>query len=471
MRSRSNVVGLLLAPLFCLGACNALVGVEDVHLRDDPSGGGDGGASSGSGGGLGGKTSAAGSDATNAGADDGGVPGGAGEPASGGAGSGGIANGDAGSGGATAGDAGAGGMGGAGEEPDPCPALGEEKPVRGPLTLVQFAPHKEPRGHLDVSADGKNAYVTSWGSITQHFMRDTLTGKLTPKSTAWVYNGEYAVLSPSSPSLFVGGVNGTQFYRIPIAADGSITNTDAHVPPSYLSSLDAIAVGDKTIFLPSGSSIRAIQNDVYDPTNRVPGTYDGVRGLSRSGQYLYWTEYANQVQFPNGATAVGRAHFECDGTLGPREAFATGYAPWDVAACQKSGFVYVPHVAESADKPGWVDVVDLSTCKDDFSSCKPLKKLTGTEIAGLVNPSGVRVSTDCSTLYLTNLTKSAGGQLMVLSLTKPEAPELLQTFEEGKTYDGVTMTGGISAWHMTFFDGYLYVPMEFGEGVAVFKGK
>ena len=271
--------------------------------------------------------------------------------------------------------------------------------------------------------------------------------------------------------MFVGGTNGFQFYKIPLAADGSIANTDSGAPASYASSLDALAVGDSTIFLPAGSSIRAIKDDVYDATNRVAGTYGGVRGLSRSGEYIYWTEYADGIAFPNAATKIGRAHFECDGTLGPREAFATGYAPFDVAASHKTGFVYVLHAAESLPtKLGWIDVVDLSTCKDDFSTCAPTKKLTSDDIAGLADPSGIRISPDDSTLFVSNF-NGKGGAVLVLSLANPKAPTLLQTFEAEKEYDGVKLSGDIWAWHMDFFDGYLYVPMEFGKGIAVFKSK
>lgn len=469
MSSRSKVVGWWVAPLVALGACNALVGVEDVHLRDDTSGGtsteggaGNGGTNNG-GTGNGGVPATAGSDTTEGGT--GGVPGGAGEPALGGAGAG--AAGEPSTGGA----GGAGGEGGENwdDEPHPCPAPGEDKPVRGPLTLVQFAPLDATRGRLNVSADGKNAYVTTWGHITQHFTRDVATGMLTAKSTAGVYNGEYVALSPLSQRLFVGGTNGLQFYSIPIAADGSIANSNAIGPAGYVSAMDAVRVGSM-IYLASQSSVRAIKNDTYDTTNYVPGTYNGVRGLNRSREYLYWTEYANQQQFPNGATAVGRARFQCDGSLGPRETFPTGYAPWDVAACDETGYVYVLHVAESAEKPGWVDVVDLSTCAGDFSTCKPKKKLTSDDIPGLFAPNGIRMSTDCSTLYLSNNVDQQG-HFLVLSLKDPEAPRLLQTFEADQLYGGVEMTGTIHAWHMTFHDGYLYVPMEFGDGVAVFKGR
>jgi hypothetical protein len=470
MKSRANVVGLLVAPLATLGACNALLGVEDVHLRDNPSGaaanGGDGergGTSSG------GTSSNGGSDAPEAGGpSSGGVPGGGGEPAPGGGGE--PAPGGAGepTGGIGGSEAGAGGMGGAEPEPEQCPVRGEEKPVRGPLTLVQLAPLTEVRGHLNVSADGKNAYATSWGSTTQHFTRDPATGKLTAKSKALVYNGEFSQLSPDGQRLFVGGVNGLQFYSIPFAADGTIADTDITVPPSYKPAMDSLAIGDATVLLASQDSIRAIHNDEYDANNRLPGTYDGLRSLSRSGQYLYWTEYANDIQFPNGATKVGRARLECDGSLGPREAFSTGYGPFDVAACARTGLLYVPHVAESLpSKPGWVDVVDLSTCEADFASCAPVKKLTGTDIDGLLSPNGIRLSTDCSTLFLSDGANQ--GRLLVLSLADPKAPALLQTFESGKEYDGVKLTGRVWAWHTTFFDGYLYVSMEFGDGIAVFK--
>lgn len=456
-------IGWWVAPLVALGACNALVGVEDVSLRHDASG--DGGSETGGTDGIvAGMPGAAGSGVTEGGA--GGSGGGAGEPSGAGAG----AAGEGGVGGLS-GDGGAGGEGGDKEEPHPCPLPGEEVPVRGPLTLVQFALHDAPRGRVNVSADGKHAYVTSWGFKTQHFTRDGATGWLTPKSFAGVYNGEFSVLSPTSARLFVGGSNATQYYSIPIAADGTIADTTTPLPPSYKPPLDAVAVGD-TIFVPSGSSIRAIENDVYDATNRVPGTYDGVRGLQRSREYLYWTEYANQVQFPNGATAVGRARFQCDGSLGPRETFATGFAPWDVAACDETGMVYVLHASKSLPgEPGWVDVVDLSTCAADFSSCKPLKKLTSADVPGLVSPSGIRLSTDCSTMFLSTANEQGTGAFFVLSLKNPASPALLQTFESGLAYGGVTISGGIWAWHMTFADGYLYVPMEFGEGVAVFKGQ
>ncbi len=472
MSSRTKVVGLLVAPLVALGACNALVGVDDVHLRDDGSGGTSseggtgasrpGGAPGVAGSGVGG-SGVAGSETTAGGH--------GGEPGRGGAGGEGHA-GESGNGGEPS-QAGAGGEGGGGGEvdpPHPCPALGEEKPVRGRLKLVQFATLDASRGRVNVSSDGKNAYATTWGSITQHFTRDAATGMLTPKSTASVYNGIFSALSPTSKLLYVAGINGNQFYPTPIAADGTIASVNSQQPAGYKTPSDAIQIGDSTLLLASGDSIRAIKNDVYDATDRAPGTYGGVQRLSRSRDYIYWAEYSNWPAYPNASPHINRARFQCDGSLGPREAFPTSTAPFDVAACDKTGYVYVPHPSIAKGVPGFVDVIDLSTCKDDFASCKPKLKLTGTEIPGLYAPVGIRLSTDCSTLYLSNGTDS-GSQFLVLSMKDPEAPKLLQTFEPGKDYDGVKITGGIYSTYMSVFEGYLYAPVELGDGVAVFKAE
>lgn len=463
-----------LALLVAAQACNALVGIEDVHLRDDASNGAAAGQgptpADGGVGALGGSSAVGGSQAQV-----GGEPmSQAGDASSGSGGDENLAG--ASSGGANGGEGGAmggaGGEGATGGETQACPSLGEDR-GGGKLKLIQFPPLLHGRGRLAITGDGKNAYNTTWGDHTQHYARDPKTGMLTPKSTAGVYNGEMVVLSPDFKHLYVDGANATQFYDILIGADGTIANTPASNPPGYSGTLDGERVGE-TIFLASGASIRTIEKGVYTATNRaVPGNFDDAITLSRIGDYLYWTEYARGVFFPADAPAkVARMRLHCDGTTGPREAFASGRSPFQVAGCgSNTRYLYVAHPAiKLPDQPGYIDVIDLATCAGDFSSCVPVKKLTDADIAGMVDPSSVHMAPDCSTLYMTHNVSSAGN-IVVLGLNNPKAPAVLQTFAQDGTYDGVKMTGGISGWHMTWFDGYLYVSNEFGEGISVFKSE
>jgi hypothetical protein len=446
-----------------------------VHLRDDATGAAAGETQTPSGGkasggsssqpvagaeagevSVGGSAGAAGKSPIGGSPDGGTDVGGssAGEPAGGVGGEGGVG--------------GAGGEGATGGETSACPPL-HETTGGGELTLVQFAPLDAPRGRLVISNDGKSAYATTWGSFTQHFTRNTSTGELTAKSTAWVYNGEYAALSSDSKHLYVGGVNGLQFYDILVGADGSIANTNSTNGPSYGPAQDALLVGD-TIFLASFSSLRTISGGIYDSTNRAVGTYGDLINLTRGGDYLYWTEYAVASRQPAGTIPkVGRARLNCDGTTGPREVFETGKGPFDVAVCDKTHYAYVTHQLQKADtQPGYIEVFDLKTCQEDFSTCKPVKTWTSTDIPGLVDPGGIHIAPDCSTLYLSNYAPT-GGSILTIGLTKSTTPKLLQTFAQGKTYNGVTLTGDVNGWHMTWYDGYFYVPFEFGKGVAVFK--
>jgi len=152
-----------------------------------------------------------------------------------------------------------------------------------------------------------------------------------------------------------------------------------------------------------------------------------------------------------------------------RTLFVTTFSPVSIAVCPATELAYVIHSAENLPTlPGYLDVIDLAECEDDFSTCAPADTFTGADIPGLTDPSGIAIAPDCSMLYVTDGTDFTG-RVLTLSLEAPMAPALAQTFTTGVDYDGVTLSGNMTGWHMTFFDGYLYIPFEFGEGIAVFK--
>lgn len=465
MNIRLKVVSAL-AVLAGIQACNALVGVDDVHLRDDTAGASGAAEASGGDAEQGGSPSQGvtqGGDGTTAQAGAG-SPSTGGEPNTSGAPSTDAA-------GAPTSEGGAGGAAGAGNtagETSACPIRGEDR-GGGKLTLVQFAPLDAPRSRLAITKDGKNAYSTTWGDRTQHFARDRDTGKLTPKSKAGVYNGELAILSENDKHLYVGGTNGLQFYDILIAADGTIADTPSTNGPSYTASSDAVRVGE-TIFIAAFGSIRTISNGVYDSTDRAaPGDYDDILNLTRIGDYLYWTEYARGAYFPaNAPSKVGRMRVHCDGTSGPREAFPTGRSPMQVAGCNEDPrYLYVNH-PKVQTVAGYVDIVDLQTCDTEFASCVPIKKVTGADVPGFDDPQDVHMSPDCTTLYVT-VGSPAGGVITVLDLQNPLEPKAVQTFQKDVDYGGITLTGNVNSAHITWFDDYVYIPFAFGDGVGVFK--
>jgi hypothetical protein len=467
--NRSSKLVSALALVLGAGACNALIGLEDVSLRENDGsiGAASGEGSISSGGTEGGRDGEGGMSNGLAGSEMG--PGGdsALGGATGDAGAGGVTEAGSGTGGSPS-EAGAGGEGGSGPVEPTCPLPGETV-GGGKLKLVQFAPYQGARGRMAFSKDGKQAYVTSWGAPTQHFSRDPTTGKLTAKSDAWVYNGEYVALSPDDQHLYVGGTNALQFYDHPLGPDGVLGTSTVPLPPGYVSALDALSFGDSAIFLASGASIRSIVNGTYSSTNRAPGPYDGVRTLSRGGDYLYWTEYAVTPWWPNQTPKVARARVNCDGTLEPREAFTTTYSPVAIAVCAKADMAYLIHSATSGTaKNGYIDVIDFSECASDFSTCAPADTLTSADIPGLSDPSGITMAPDCSAIYVTDHADGTS-RILTLSLDDPLAPEIVQTLSPNVDYGGVTLTGELSGWHMSFYDGYLYIPFEFGEGVGVFK--
>lgn len=333
------------------------------------------------------------------------------------------------------------------------------------LQLAQvIAPSFAPRGRFAFSADGTNAYLSSWDGLAARYTRSVSTGLLTFAETQnGAFNGEDAFLSPVSSTLFMPGINSNQLCVSSLQGGGALpANPSTCAPPSgYQPIKDHATILDHTYFA-SGSVMQSMTAENFSATDVASGTTKtSLVNVVRGGDYLYVTDYVASGH-------VIRSRIQCDGSLGPPVGL-NAINPWAVAVCPATHTLYVAQ-RKSLFGAGQVEVFDLTSCDTQFWLCPRVGSIGKAEIPSIDEAVGLTIAPDCSGLYVGTRTTAGTPNLVVLSLASPQAPTVLETFTAGTTYDGIPFpaSNGAWMWHMDWYQGSLYVPMDYGP-ILVFQ--